>query len=1071
MFKKILLSMVLLCVGFASSFAQETLTVYEGTTYNNYVPIYGLYVDDFVKCELVMNAEELTELSGATINGLTWYLGTTASASWGDAIFQIFMKEIDATTLDAYTGTDGATIVYEGALDGTQSEMEINFTTPYTYNGGNLLIGVYVIQEGTYKSASFKGTTVTGASLCASNGTSLDNITSGTQRNFVPQTMFNYMPASGVVYYKPTDLEVSDITPNSATVTWTPGSDETSWNVEYKKSADEEWTSAGSVSTPAITLDVLENGTPYDVRVQSDYGSGNVSKWVSTSFTTLICEADDMGEISYSLTDTYGDGWNGNRLQIVYHNTGAVVAEITLTSGSSAEGTVSLCYGEDYDLVWVAGNYAYETGFVVTAPSGETIYEYHGTGSSSDPVPTAGVLTPFQINQVTCPRPTELTASNVAYNGATLTWTPGTEEQDTWQVVYGTGDFDPNALEPVTVNEPTAQLTGLEENTTYKAYVRSVCTEEDMSTWSDVCTFTTPLQFPIPAELAVDNITAKSAQATWTGEAETYNLRYRTPGGYEKLFEEDFEGNVAWIPIDADGDGNNWGLIKISQYSMGDVPLQAKDGDYCLMSASYISGAVTPDNWVISPQTTLNGTLEFWVADDGTYPEIFRVYASTTGTDIADFEPLTDDIQTSQLGSPNQWVKYEIDLSAFEGQQGYIAFRHYGTEDQDIILLDAISINGDEIEPGNWIEMEGVTSPTTMEPLTVGTTYEVQVQAVYADGNSEWTELVEFTTLPADAMPTNLEVTETTGSTADVTWNGSQEAYNLRYRVAGSAATKLFESFEDGFGDWTLVDADGDGYNWTQFNPTTFSSGGFPAYDGTYGAMSRSWLSSGALTPDNWLISPQVELGTTLRYYVVDDGSNYQETYRIYISTTDNNIESFVPLTDDMLSPNSADWTEVNIDLSAYAGQMGYIAFRQYNCTDRDFMIIDAVSILDNEVAAGEWIEVENVTAPYTITGLAPETTYEVEVQGIVDENTVTDWTAPVEFTTTESTVERGNVNGVGGVDMDDLTALINYMLDPVNTEINQANAAACNSLDSNEVNMDDLTALINFMMTGAWAD
>jgi hypothetical protein len=62
-------------------------------------------------------------------------------------------------------------------------------------------------------------------------------------------------------------------------------------------------------------------------------------------------------------------------------------------------------------------------------------------------------------------------------------------------------------------------------------------------------------------------------------------------------------------------------------------------------------------------------------------------------------------------------------------------------------------------------------------------------------------------------------------------------------------------------------------------------------------------------------------------------------------------------------------------------------------------------------------------------------------------------------------------VNGVGGVDMDDLTALINYMLDPVNTEINQANAAACNSLDSNEVNMDDLTALINFMMTGAWAN
>ena len=1068
MFKKILFSLVLMAMGFASSFAQETLTVYDGTANSTYVPVYGLWADSYLKAEFVMNSEDLSDMNGGTINGLTWYLSSPAATSWGAANFQIFMMEVNDPTISAFYGMTNATLVYEGALDGTQAEMAIEFATPYLYQGGHLLIGVYNTVPGTYKGAAFAGMNVTGASVSGYSSSSLDAITP-TARDFLPKTTFNYMPAGGVVYYKPTNLQATDLTPNSATITWTPGADETSWNVEYKLSGDEEWIPAGSVSTPEIELDVLENATSYDVRVQADYGEGNLSGWATMTFTTPVCDADDMGEVTLHLTDTYGDGWNGNKLQIVYHRTGAVIQEFTLPS-STSEGTftINLCYGENYDLIWVAGTYGYETGFTVTAPDGSTIYEFQGTGSSSGGSPTAGVLTTFQISPNTCPRPTELTASNIVYNGATLTWTPGTEEQDTWQVVYGTGDVDPNALEPVTVNEPTAQLTGLEENTTYSAYVRSVCTEEDMSTWSDVCTFTTPLQFPIPAELAVDNITTKSAQATWTGEAETYNLRYRTPGGYEKLFEEDFEGNVAWIPIDADGDGNDWGLIKISQYSMGGVPLQAKDGDYCLMSASYISGAVTPDNWVISPQTTLNGTLEFWVADDGTYPEIFRVYASTTGTDIADFEPLTDDIQTSQLGSPNQWVKYEIDLSAFEGQQGYIAFRHYGTEDQDIILLDAISINGDEIEPGNWIEMEGVTSPATMQPLTPNTTYEVQVQAVYADGNSEWTDLVEFTTLPADAMPINLEVTETTGSTADVDWNGYQETYNLRYRVAGSSTVKLFESFEDGFGDWTLVDADGDGYNWTQFNPQNFTSGGFPAYDGTYGAMSRSWQSD-PLTPDNWLISPQIELGSTLQYYIVDDGSDYQETYRIYISTTDNNIESFEPLTDDMLSPNSTTWTLETIDLSAYEGQTGYIAFRQYNCTDRDFMIIDAITILGNEVAPGEWIDVEGVEAPYQITGLTPETTYEVEVQGIVDENTVTEWTAPVQFTTTEQTTVRGDVNGVGGVDMDDLTALINYLLDPVNNPINEPNAAICDSLDSNLVDMDDLTALINYLLNGEW--
>ena len=67
-----------------------------------------------------------------------------------------------------------------------------------------------------------------------------------------------------------------------------------------------------------------------------------------------------------------------------------------------------------------------------------------------------------------------------------------------------------------------------------------------------------------------------------------------------------------------------------------------------------------------------------------------------------------------------------------------------------------------------------------------------------------------------------------------------------------------------------------------------------------------------------------------------------------------------------------------------------------------------------------------------------------------------------------QPTVERGNVNGVGGVDMDDLTALINYLLDPTST-INFDNAAVCNSMDSNLVDMDDLTALINYLLTETW--
>ena len=64
--------------------------------------------------------------------------------------------------------------------------------------------------------------------------------------------------------------------------------------------------------------------------------------------------------------------------------------------------------------------------------------------------------------------------------------------------------------------------------------------------------------------------------------------------------------------------------------------------------------------------------------------------------------------------------------------------------------------------------------------------------------------------------------------------------------------------------------------------------------------------------------------------------------------------------------------------------------------------------------------------------------------------------------------VDRGNVNGIGGVDMDDLTALINYLLDPTSPIVFD-NAAVCNSLEGTTVDMDDLTALINFLLNGAW--
>lgn len=66
-----------------------------------------------------------------------------------------------------------------------------------------------------------------------------------------------------------------------------------------------------------------------------------------------------------------------------------------------------------------------------------------------------------------------------------------------------------------------------------------------------------------------------------------------------------------------------------------------------------------------------------------------------------------------------------------------------------------------------------------------------------------------------------------------------------------------YEDFEDqDISDWTLYDADGDGNNWGDMFQVT-ETGGTPV--SPVSLISRSWM-GGALTPDNWAVTPAIDL-------------------------------------------------------------------------------------------------------------------------------------------------------------------------------------------------------------------
>ncbi len=173
--------------------------------------------------------------------------------------------------------------------------------------------------------------------------------------------------------------------------------------------------------------------------------------------------------------------------------------------------------------------------------------------------------------------------------------------------------------------------------------------------------------------------------------------------------------------------------------------------------------------------------------------------------------------------------------------------------------------------------------------------------------------------------------------------------------------------FEDGWQGWTTFQGNTTSPNSWMHNtsyPTSnnnFSSGyGHNSSDGFM--LSESYISGSssgsgtAVTPDNYLVSPQVRLGGSISFYAGARNTSYcAEKFSVMVSTTDNtNAASFTTVETWTLSLSQAGYnsTPYTVDLSAYSG-MGYIAIRHFDCTDQWFLCVDDITIVEGEVYTG----------------------------------------------------------------------------------------------------------------------
>lgn len=195
----------------------------------------------------------------------------------------------------------------------------------------------------------------------------------------------------------------------------------------------------------------------------------------------------------------------------------------------------------------------------------------------------------------------------------------------------------------------------------------------------------------------------------------------------------DFEdGADDWTFIDNDGDGYNWFAYAGASHS----------GNNALVSQSYASGALYPDNWAFTPsvQLTEDNYLSFWVAAyDPDWPaEHYAVYIAKNSPYGALTVLMPETIYPggdyAEISEDGTWQRFVYRIpDEFANQVVSFGFRHFNCTDQLALVLDDVEITeGSPVEEstvayedylGEWAS--NGTLYFTVSPKEEGVSYSI----------------------------------------------------------------------------------------------------------------------------------------------------------------------------------------------------------------------------------------------------------------------------------------------------------------------------------------------------------
>ena len=811
-------------------------TLGNGTSTTSYFPTYSLY--NYSYTQQIFTP---TELGGGGVLNSIAVMPTTVNSQRN---IEIYVGHVNVATSSSWLNPADLTLVYTGTTQFVVNQWyTFEFDTPFAYNGSDNLLIVFRDQTGTWTSSNaFQCTSGTSGVSCYvyqdGSAYTVPPSTSGTSSSNRNNMIFNFMACAQTATCAAPYVLVDNVEATEVTVNWIPGYGETSWDVEYRLGGDSTWTTAEySTSATSYTFTNLTPSTDYEFRVVNDC-TDTIFATVVTVTTPCLPETIpfyedfesyatgsgnlNMGSCWYTRHLGYSSGAypyvntlghnSSKSLYFYYAYSNSYASWITLPQMADSLRNLELSFWEyktsdNYGLIEVGimtdpTNINTFVPVKTVQPTANSVWEnflvnfrnYNGPeGRITLMMRTSSsyyaYVDDIEVSRYsTCPRPGNLIAVHVTDNAARLSWLAADSAESYLVKWSDTNNFSTATDSAVVYTGTTFDLSGLNANTTYYAWVATDCGEEQGAFVR--CSFTTAASCNAVENLTVRNVTHNSAVASWDaptiGTANYY--RVLLASGNTQLINTTTTNNYMFLTgLDT---MTTYTLTVMANCGTDSVPATANftTGKYGMIGTGEVTAPLPTYpyyNYSISEQLWLNSELSIY--GDTIYGIYFRAVSAISDRPMMIWvanTSLTDLSTTSNIPSTDMTLVMDSTYDIAAGWN-YFPFSTPFVRTANSNMAVMVTDEEDYDEFSGWYSGASAVnslygyndnnaySTTDLSDLTA-TAYRAQMQ-------------LNASLIPATCAAPLLAVAGSTGSSVTLAWTAglNETSWSVEYRLPG----------------------------------------------------------------------------------------------------------------------------------------------------------------------------------------------------------------------------------------------------------------------------------------------